>query len=85
MWGVEGEPTSCARPMSRPRAFLVSEACTEGGWILRASNGQFHATRACEAPGVRYPRDLHAVRAASVDEIAAHWSRIAVPAVEPRP
>lgn len=86
MWGVAGEPDELRPSDVAPgAAFLVSEACTEGGWILRASNGQFHATRASEAPGVSYPRDLCAARAASVDEISAQWSRIAVPAVEPRP
>ncbi|MCJ2140185.1 SDR family NAD(P)-dependent oxidoreductase [Methylobacterium sp. E-066] len=86
MWGVESEPDELRPSDVAPgAAFLVSEACTEGGWILRASNGQFHATRASEALGVSYPRDLSAVRAVSVDEIAAQWSRIAVPAVEPRP
>ncbi|MCJ2094976.1 SDR family NAD(P)-dependent oxidoreductase [Methylobacterium sp. J-072] len=86
MWGVESEPDELRPSDVAPgAAFLVSEACTEGGWILRASNGQFHATRASEALGVSYPRDLSAVRAVSVDEIAAQWSRIAVPSVEPRP
>jgi len=85
MWGVEGEPDELRPSEVAPgAAFLVSDACTEGGWILRASNGQFHATRACEAHGVTYPRDLRAVRAATVDEVASNWPRIAVPAVEPR-
>ncbi|MGO4834905.1 hypothetical protein AB4144_21875, partial [Rhizobiaceae sp. 2RAB30] len=58
--------------------------CTEGGWILRAANGQFHATRSVEALGVDYPRDLQGVRAATVDEVAAQWQRIALPKLEPR-
>lgn len=85
MWGIEGEPDELRPSEVAPgAAFLVSDACTEGGWILRASNGQFHATKACEALGVSYPRDLCSVQAATVDEIAANWSRIAIPAVEPR-
>lgn len=85
MWGVEGEPDELRPSAVAPgAAFLVSEACTEGGWVLRASNGQFHATQACEAAGVDYPRDLRAVRAATADEVASSWPRIAVPAVEPR-
>lgn len=85
MWGVEGEPDELRPSEVAPGAtFLVSDACTEGGWILRAANGQFHATRAVEAIDVDYPRNLRAVRAATADEVAAQWSRIAVPSVEPR-
>ncbi|MCQ6261314.1 SDR family oxidoreductase [Alcanivorax sp. MM125-6] len=85
MWGVEGEPDELRPAEVAPgAAFLASSACPEGGWILRAANGQFHATRAVEATGVDYPRDLRAVPAAGVEKIAAAWPRIAVPAVEPR-
>lgn len=85
MWGVEGEPDELRPSEVAPgAAFLASEACIEGGWILRAANGQFHATRAVEAIGVDYPRDFLGVRAATADAVAAQWSRIAVPAVEPR-
>lgn len=85
MWGVAGEPDELRPSEVAPgAAFLASEACVEGGWIMRAANGQFHATRAVEAIGVDYPRDLLAVRAATADAVAAQWSRIAVSAVEPR-
>jgi len=85
MWGVDGEPDELRPAEVAPgAAFLVSDACIEGSWILRAANGQFHATRAVEAFGVDYPRNLHAVAAATADEVAAQWSRIAVPSVEPR-
>ena len=85
MWGVEGEPDELRPSEVVPGAvFLASDACVEGGWILRASNGQFHATRACEAHGVAYPRDLCAVKAATADEVESSWLRMAVPAVEPR-
>ena len=30
------------------------DACTQGGWVLRAGNGQFHATRSCEAAQAAY-------------------------------
>lgn len=85
MWGVQGEPDELHPDAVAPgAAFLASAACREGGWILRASNGQFHATRATEAPGVRYPRDLHAVPAASLEAVAAQWTAIARQTVEPR-
>lgn len=85
MWGVENEPEDLRPEAVAPGvAYLASDACTEGGWVLRAANGQFHATRGCEAAGVDYPRDLCGVEAETVAEIASNWSRIAVPAVEPR-
>jgi len=83
--GVEGEPEDLKPEAVAPGvAFLASAACTEGGWILRAANGQFHATRAAEAEGVDYPRDLRAVRADTPAAVSAAWNRIAVMAREPR-
>jgi NAD(P)-dependent dehydrogenase (short-subunit alcohol dehydrogenase family) len=85
MWGVDGEPDELRPSDVAPGAlFLVSDACNEGGWILRASNGQFHATRACEADGVEYPHNINAVGATTLDDIAANWSAIAVRQVEAR-
>lgn len=85
MWGVDGQPDELQPEKVAPgAAFLVSDACEEGGWILRASNGQFHATKACEAPGVSYPRDLRAVAAGSIEDVAAAWSRVAVAGAEAR-
>lgn len=85
MWGVAGEPDELRPSEVAPGAlFLVSDVCTDGGWILRASNGQFHASRACEAEGVDYPRHLNAVVARSAQELAANWDRIAVPQQEKR-
>jgi NAD(P)-dependent dehydrogenase (short-subunit alcohol dehydrogenase family) len=85
MWGVTGEPDELRPAEVAPGAlFLVSDACKDGGWILRASNGQFHASRSCEADGVSYPRDLKAVVARSAQELAANWDRIAVPQQERR-
>lgn len=85
MWGVTDEPDELRPSEVAPGAtFLASTACIEGGWILRAANGQFHATRTAEAVGVDYPRNLSAVTAATADEVAARWANIAVPSVEPR-
>ncbi|MGO2009775.1 SDR family NAD(P)-dependent oxidoreductase [Vreelandella alkaliphila] len=85
MWGVEGEPDELRPSDVAPGvAYLASSQCAEGGWILRAANGQFHATKALEAEGVDYPHDLRAVGASTVDEIAANWALIAVPSLEPR-
>ena len=85
MWGVQGEPDELYPEAVAPGVvFLASRACTEGGWILRASNGQFHATRLTEAEGVHYPRALQAVSAGSVEDVASHWPQIAKAAIEPR-
>lgn len=85
MWGVTGEPEELrASEVAAGVAYLASNACTQGGWILRAANGQFHATRAVEAKGVDYPRDLRAVKASTAQAVADNWSSIAIPNIEPR-
>lgn len=85
MWGVEGEPEELrASEVAVGVAYLASAACTESGWILRAANGQFHATRAMEAAGVDYPRDLQAIQTSTAQEVADNWSSIAIPNREPR-
>ncbi|MBK1696138.1 SDR family NAD(P)-dependent oxidoreductase [Rhodovibrio salinarum] len=85
MWGVEGEPEDLRPDAVAPgAAFLVSQACEASGWVLRASNGQFHAVKPCEAEGVDYPRDLRAVAAGSPEAVAAAWDRIALANTEPR-
>lgn len=53
--------------------YLASAACRDTGYVLRASNGQFTATRFSENPGVDYPMDLARVEAASAEEIARLW------------
>ncbi|AKA86024.1 Oxidoreductase, short chain dehydrogenase/reductase family [Pseudomonas synxantha] len=40
------------------------------GYVLRASNGQFTATRWVESPGVDYPLDLARVKAATAEQVA---------------
>ena len=78
MWGVKGEPDELHPAKVAPGiAYLASEACRASGWILRASNGQFHAIRRAEADGVDYPRDLNAVSCATAEDIARQWDRIA--------
>jgi len=78
MWGLEGEPDELhPDAVAVGAVFLVSDACRDSGWVLRASNGQFHAIKAAEASGVDYPRDLRAVAAASPEEVAEQWRRIA--------
>lgn len=85
MWGIDGEPDELSPgAVAAGAAFLVSDACCSSGWVLRASNGQFHALKACDAAGVDYPRDLKAVTAATPEEIAAQWRRIAPTASEAR-
>ncbi|MEN6670362.1 SDR family NAD(P)-dependent oxidoreductase [Psychrobacter sp. B38] len=85
MWGVEGEPEELrASEVAAGVTYLASVACREGGWILRAANGQFHATRAMEAEGVDYPRNLRAVQASTAQEVADNWSSIAIVSREPR-
>lgn len=85
MWGVEGEPEELhPDAVASGAAFLVSDACHDSGWVLRASNGQFHAVKAREACGVDYPRNLRAVMAATPEEVADQWPRIALDAPEAR-
>ncbi|OCW56808.1 short-chain dehydrogenase [Hoeflea olei] len=85
MWGVKGEPDDLRPEAVAPGvAFLASNACTQGGWILRAANGQFHATRAVEAEGVDYPYDLRAVPVGTAAAVASAWDRIAIAAREAR-
>lgn len=77
MWGVS-QPSEDLKPqwVTPGALYLASEMCRDTGYILRASNGQFTATRFCENSGVSYPRDLARVEAASLSEVAERWSRI---------
>ncbi len=85
MWGQQGEPDELhPDAVATGVAWLASTRCTEGGWILRASNGQFHATRAGEAAGVDYPRDLKAIAVDTVEGFNAAWPRIALTNTESR-
>ena len=85
MWGITDEPHDLHPQDVVPGVlFLASEQCRESGWILRASNGQFHATRASEAHGVNYPFDLNAPHATTSEEVAAAWHIIAPKVAEKR-
>lgn len=77
MWGVTEEPDELKPEWVTPGVvFLASTQCDDTGYILRASNGQFTATRFTENPGVEYPRDLARIKARSAEEVAAAWDRI---------
>lgn len=56
--------------------YLVSPLCHDTGYILRASNGHFTATRFCENPGVVYPTDLARVACENVADVARQWQQI---------
>ncbi|WP_426160813.1 SDR family NAD(P)-dependent oxidoreductase [Pseudomonas sp. DWR1-3-2b2] len=77
MWGVTEEPDELKPDWVTPGVlFLASEQCEDTGYILRASNGQFTATRFTENPGVDYPRNLARIKAGSADAVAAAWNSI---------
>ncbi|QHF45405.1 short-chain dehydrogenase [Pseudomonas sp. S35] len=77
MWGVTEEPDELKPEWVTPGVlFLASTLCEDTGYILRASNGQFTATRFTENPGVAYPRNLARIHAGSAEEVAAAWPRI---------
>jgi NAD(P)-dependent dehydrogenase (short-subunit alcohol dehydrogenase family) len=85
MWGINETPDELRPSEVAPGlAYLASANCADTGWILRAANGQFHATRAQEAAHVDYPRNLRAIHATTMNEIAANWSKIAIANKEPR-
>lgn len=77
MWGVTEEPDELKPDWVTPGVlFLASTQCEDTGYVLRASNGQFTATRFTENPGVDYPRNLARIKAGSAEEVAAAWPSI---------
>ncbi|WP_226475993.1 SDR family oxidoreductase [Pseudomonas sp. MWU16-30323] len=77
MWGVTGEPENLKPEWVTPGVvFLASQQCQDSGYVLRASNGQFTATRFVENPGVDYPVDLARVKATSAEQVAQLWDHI---------
>ncbi|MEQ9477691.1 MAG: SDR family NAD(P)-dependent oxidoreductase [Algiphilus sp.] len=85
MWGIEEDPDELHPDLVAPGVvYLVSEASEATAWILRASNGQFHALQQREAEGVDYPRDLRGVAAETPEAVAKVWSMIACARPEAR-
>ena len=77
MWGVTGEPENLKPEWVTPGVvFLASQHCQDSGYVLRASNGQFTATRFVENPGVDYPVNLARVKATSAEQVAQLWDQI---------
>lgn len=77
MWGITQPPEDLKPESVAPGVlYLASSLCQDTGVILRASNGQFTATRFCENPGVDYPTDLGRVSCDSVEDIASNWHDI---------
>ena len=77
MWGQTGTPENLKPEWVTPGViYLASDACQDTGFILRASNGQFTATRFEENSGVDYPIDLARIKASSAEEIAKLWESI---------
>lgn len=77
MRGVTDEPDELKPEWVTPGVlFLASTQCEDTGYIVRASNGQFTATRFTENPGVEYPRNLARIKADSAEAVAAAWPRI---------
>ncbi len=57
MWGISQPPEELKPEWVTPGVlYLASALCHDTGYILRASNGQFTATRFNENSGVSYPR-----------------------------
>ncbi len=77
MWGVSDAPQDLKPEWVTPGVlYLASAACVDSGYVLRASNGQFAATRFEEQPGVDYPYDLRQVKAATGAQVAQLWPQI---------
>lgn len=77
MWGITQPPEDLKPEWVVPGVlYLASPLCQDSGVILRASNGQFTATRFCENPGVVYPTNLARVECISIEDIARNWQHI---------
>ncbi|EPO7629439.1 TPA: SDR family NAD(P)-dependent oxidoreductase [Citrobacter freundii] len=77
MWDITQPPQNLKPEWVTPGVlYLASPLCQDTGLILRASNGQFTATRFLENPGVDYPTDLARIKCATLEEVAERWSSI---------
>lgn len=77
MWGITQPPENLKPTWVTPGLlYLASSLCQDTGIILRASNGQFTATRFCENPGVSYPTDLARIKCTSLKDVARNWQHI---------
>ncbi|MCS3605665.1 SDR family NAD(P)-dependent oxidoreductase [Erwinia rhapontici] len=77
MWGCMQSPENLKPEWVAPGVvYLASPLCHDTGYILRASNGHFTATRFCENPGVVYPTDLARVECENVADVARQWQQI---------
>ncbi|MFJ2335115.1 SDR family NAD(P)-dependent oxidoreductase [Pseudomonas helleri] len=77
MWGVTEAPVNLKPEWVTPGVvFLASERCRDTGYIVRASNGQFTATRFVENPDVDYPVDLARIKANNAEQVAQLWEQI---------
>lgn len=78
MWNVQDEPEDLQPDRVAPGVlYLASPECRESGFILRASNGQFTATRWSERDNVDYPFNLAAVESSTAEDLATRWQEIA--------
>jgi NAD(P)-dependent dehydrogenase (short-subunit alcohol dehydrogenase family) len=78
MWNVQDEPEDLRPDQVAPGVlYLASPECRESGFILRASNGQFTATRWIERDNVDYPLNLAAVEVSTAEDLATQWQKIA--------
>ena len=74
MWNVYDEPENLKPSQVAPGLlYLASPECTDSGFVLRASNGQFTAARWTERDHVNYPEDLGAVEASTAEDLAKNW------------
>ena len=77
MWGITEAAEDLKPEWVAPGVlYLASPLCQDSGIILRASNGQFTATRFTENPDVIYPRDLARIKCASLEDVTHHWPSI---------
>ena len=79
MWNIKDEPEDLRPDQVAPGVlYLASPECRKSGFILRASNGQFTATRWIERDNVDYPLNLVAVESSTAEDLATRWQEIAV-------